>query len=584
MIPSMHAYSAATSKTKKVAWSDDKTTITAPDPSADPVWTGLYGEMLRESICLFMKDILGLEIASFMLKWEDAIQNDDRIATLAARDHGKSTFWTYAYPIWRAVFDPGCEVYLFGQTQVAAYEYLDIILYGKGDRLRGMVDIPGLAHLVPTREEAQRDPRLRLNKGGVRLKNGSAIRVASWGMSTRGRHPKYVICDDCLTDEDMWSETVRKKNIEYFKGAISNMPPEDGQLVVVGTPFHVADLYGWLSKNKRYKFLKFPGIYKKKGKDCALFPKRWSLHSLLYKKKPEIGSVAFAREVMCEPITDDLSIFPSYLFPPLRDENLTLRMKRSEIKQLGLQTYMGVDLALSASVGADYTVCFVIGKRPTDGHRFILDIVRTKGLPFRRQLEMIARVAKRYDPNLIYIESNLFQRIYSEEMQRASDLPVKPFQTLAQNKNPLDKGIPSLRIHLENGKYTIPYHQSDEYTQENVSTWENECTQFGFVDGKLQGIGEHDDTVMAWWMAEEACKAGGFSFAMGDDEETSEDGSIVEDKTDPDDDEWKYDMGLLERPEDENDARDTDKEDDVHNWLEDLRKMTGVGPLGADEE
>jgi hypothetical protein len=48
--------------------------------------------------------------------------------------------------------------------------------------------------------------------------------------------------------------------------------------------------------------------------------------------------------------------------------------------------------------------------------------------------------------------------------------------------------------------------------------WMAEATQFGYVDGKLQGIGIHDDTVMAWWFAEEAIKAGGFSFAFGDEE------------------------------------------------------------------
>jgi hypothetical protein len=514
--------------------------------------------MLRESLCLFSRDILGLTIAPFMLEWEDLIHSNDRIATLAARDHGKSTFWTYAYPIWRAVFEPGCEVYIFGKTQEAAQEYIDIILYGKGN-LRGMIDIPSLAHLVPTREQVMREPRLRLNKSDVRFHNGSRIRAVSWGKSTRGRHPKYVVCDDVLSDEDMWSETTRKKNIEYFKGAITNMPPPDGQLIVVGTPFHAADLYSFLRSNKRYKFRKFAGIVREDGKERALFPQRWSL-KLLYGKRDEIGSVSFAREILCEPITDDLSIFPSHLFPPLHDPSLSLRPKRSVMKQLGWTTYMGVDLALSASVGADYTVCFVIAKGP-DGQRFVVDIVRTKGLPFRQQLGLIERVARRYDPNLIFIEANLFQRIYSDEMRRTTDLPVKPFLTHAQNKNPLDKGIPSLRILLENEKYTIPF-SSDPYTQEQVQVWESECAQFGFVDGKLQGIGEHDDTVMAWWMAEEACKAGGFTFAMGDGEETGEDGDIVGATDDGlADDAWKREMGLTDLEEEERDDED-DGDDD----------------------
>lgn len=544
-------------------WDDARTTVTSTALKGDPIFRGLFASMLKESLPLFAKEVLGMIIGEHMLEWGDLVNEHDRIGINAARDHGKSTFFTYAYPIWRAVFDPGCEVYLFAKTMEAAQEYLNIILYGRAN-LRGMTDIASLAHLVPSQDDAKRDPKLRLNMSDVRLTNGSRIRCVSWGKSTRGRHPKYVVCDDVLTDEDLWSETTRRKNIEYFKSAIVNMPPPDGQLVVVGTPFHAVDLYGWLKRNPRYFFKRYPAIIKVNGVERALFPWRWPLPELR-KKQQEIGSVSFARELMCEPITDDVSIFPSHLFPPLFDKTLRLRPSRAEIAARGWMVYMGVDLALSASVGADYTVLYVLAKN-TQGQRFPLDIVRSKGLPFRKQLELIKQVAARYDPNLIYIEANLFQRIFSDEMIRTSDLPVKPFITHAHNKNPLDKGIPSLRILLENEKYTIPHDPHDHYTMNAIDTWLAEATQFGFVDGKLQGIGEHDDTVMAWWLAEEALKAGGFSFAMGDGEETGDgkdgagalDGSGGDDK---DDETWKRDMGLTDDPEDRADAREDEKED-----------------------
>jgi len=547
-------------------WHGERTTVSAPPLKGDPIFRGLFASMLRESLPLFAKEVLGLTIGEHMLEWGELANENDRIGIIAARDHGKSTFWTYAYPIWRAVFDPGCEVYLFAKTMEASIEYLSIILYGRNN-LQGLVDIASLAHLVPSQEAIKKDPKLRLNMSDVRLTNGSRIRCMSWGKATRGRHPKYVVCDDVLTDEDLWSETTRRKNIEYFKSAIVNMPPPDGQLVVVGTPFHAVDLYGWIAKNKRYFFKRYPGIVREGGKERALFPWRWSLTNLR-KKRMEIGNISFAREIMCEPVTDDVSIFPSHLFPPLFDTTLRLRPTRSEIRARGWMVYMGVDLALSASVGADFTVLFVLAK-DRQGNRFILDIVRSKGLPFRKQLDLIAQVAKRYEPNLIFIEANLFQRVFSDEMRRTSDLPVKPFVTHATNKNPLDRGIPSLRILLENQKYTIAHDPKDAYTCEAIDTWISEATQFGFVDGKLQGIGEHDDTVMAWWLAEEACKAGGFSFAMGDGEETGDgkdsagslDGS--DDRPDVNDDEWKRDMGLLdghepeiEAPADEEDGAD----------------------------
>lgn len=483
----------------------------------DPHWHELRTQMLRASLPLFAKEVLGLEIGPHLVEWGDLVEQYNRLAIIAARDHSKSTFFSYAYPIWRAWSEPGCEVYLFSSTLDQAKEFLDIIVYGR-DNLRGLVDIPELQHLIPTREELATNRKVRLNRQDIRLRNGSRIRAIGYGKKIRGRHPKYIVCDDVLNDEDMFSETVRRKNIEYFRSAISNMVHPNGQIVCVGTPYHMADLWGQLKKNKAYHFRRYPGLFKDKktGKERALFPWRWTVKAL-YAKKIEIGSIAFTREILCVPISDDLSLFPSYLFPPLRDPKLRLRPKLSDIRARGLTTFMGVDIARSATVGADYFVLFVIGADDAGNH-YLIDIERHHGFPFKRQLERIEIVAKRYDCQLVFIESNAMQQVWSDEMKRTTDVPVKEFITLASNKYPLDKGIPGLRILLENEKVIIPYDESDEYTIRMVDIWVEEMTSVGFVDGKIQSAAEHDDTCMAFWFACEAKKAGGFRFAIGDDE------------------------------------------------------------------
>ncbi len=499
------------------------------DPS-DPYWRDIYTQMLKESLPLFARDILGMELSPHLMDWGEAVNEQSRLAVLAARDHGKSAFFSYAYPIWRAWSEPGCEVYLFSRTLEQAQEFLDIILWGRNN-LQGMVDIPELSHLVPTKEDFRTNPRVRLNKQDVIFTNGSRIRAVGYGKAIRGRHPKYVVLDDVLNDNDMWSETERNKNISYFQSAIVNMimPStqhegyfEGGQGIVVGTPYHMADLYAWLMDNEVWEFMRYPGIVSdpETGDERALFPWRWSLKQLYHKKK-EIGSVAFSREILCLPITDDISMFPSYMFPPLYDKVLCLKPTLEEIRARGWEVYFGVDIARSASVGADYFVIFALAK-DRHGQRFIVDIHRSKGLPFRKQLETLALMAQRYDPTLVLIESNAMQQIYTDEMRRMTDIPVKEFVTLATNKYPLDRGVPGLRIVLENEKLTIP--KGDEYSRATTKIWESEASQFGYVEGRLQGIGMHDDTVMAWWFAEEAIKLGGFSFAFGDEEGEANDG------------------------------------------------------------
>jgi len=483
-------------------------------PSRDPYWQDIYDRMLREDLCFFAKEILKLQVGPHMVDWGEMVAKYRRVAINAARDHSKSTFFSYAYPIWRAWTEPGVEIYIFSKTLDQACEFLDAIIYGKPG-LAGMVDIPELQHLVPGSEDFKNNPRVRLNRADVRFTNGSRIRCVGYGKAVRGRHPKYIVLDDPLNDEDMYSEMVRRKNIGYFQSAISNMATPDGQVVCVGTPYHAGDLWGYLRKNPVYVFKRYPAIIrdKKTGQERALFPWRWSLEALKTKKR-EIGSVAFTREILVQPISDDLSIFPSHLFPPLYDFTMCIPMRPAQIAARGItSTYIGVDLARSANVGADFFVIFVIGVDVDENH-YILDVQRTKGLPFKQQLQRIEMAGKRYDPSLIFIEANFMQQIYTDEMRRTTDLPVKGFVTLATNKYPLDKGIPGLRILLENGKIIIP--RGDEESRRMTDEWIEECTQFGFVNGKLQGAGDHDDLVMAWWFACEAKKAGGFSFAMGD--------------------------------------------------------------------
>lgn len=485
----------------------------AIESGIDPAfWSTAYKKAVEVDLCFFASEILGLELGIHMLEWGELVRHHKKIAINAARDHSKSTFFSYAYPIWKAVTHPGCEVYICSATLEQAIEFLDIIIYGRRN-LKGIGDIPEIAHLMPT--SVKRRSRERVKATDVRFTNGSRIKVFGYGKKIRGAHPDYLVLDDVLNDEDMWSETVRMKHIEYYKSAIVNMVPPHGQICNVGTPYHLADLWGWLRKNEAYVFKTYPGIIPANdngGVERALFPWRYSLEDL-YGKKKEIGSVAFAREILCQPISDDMAIFPSYLFPPLYAENLVLRPSIAEIEALGLTVFMGVDIARSASVGADYMVLFTIGVDILGNHR-LLDIERHKGMAFNDQLDRLKIVADTYRVDLIYIEANQMQQVWTDEMVRTTDIPVKGFVTTAQNKYPLDKGVPSLRILLENRKVIIP--RGDEYSVTQTDIWMQECQQFAYYEGKLQGVGEHDDTVMAWWMAKEASRGGGFNYSMGD--------------------------------------------------------------------
>ena len=113
----------------------------------------------------------------------------------------------------------------------------------------------------------------------------------------------------------------------------------------------------------------------------------------------------------------------------------------------------------------------------------------------------------------IYIEDNNFQRVFKDELVRRTDMPVSGFTTTGYNKNSLERGVPSLQILFENRKFVIPRKTARDRTMTDILI--HELKSFTWTDGKLQGLGAHDDMVMSLWIANEAVNASSFNFTFG---------------------------------------------------------------------
>jgi len=348
------------------------------------------------------------------------------------------------------------------------------------------------------------------------LTNGARIYARGFGTRVRGAHPYWIVVDDGLNDESAYSETQRRKQVDYFYNAITNMIVPGGVIVVVGTPFHQQDLYGDLAENPEYMFRKYQAL-NGPGKR-PLWPERYS-RARLFQKRREIGAVRFTREFQCEAIADDMSLFPLPLFQQAPQEQRTakLGLPLEFWREVGVTPYMGVDFALSSSVSADYTVIWVMGIDGF-GNRWIIDIFRDRGMSYQTQLSKMNEMGRKYEPALLFVEANQAQRIFGDELIRTTDLPVQKYTTGAE-KNTLERGVPSLRVLLENCKFRIP--RGDRESVDLTNTWINEMRSITFADGKITTVAGNDDTVMACWLCDQAIRRGGFSFSVGDEEDLS---------------------------------------------------------------
>jgi len=272
------------------------------------------------------------------------------------------------------------------------------------------------------------------------------------------------------------------------------------------TPMQATDLYADLAENQEYVSSHFSAITEDGD---ALWPTRYTL-DMLRAREREIGSVRFAREYRCVPVSDASSLFPEKVL----NENLHPEMEMLTDVPRDLwdeyEVFTGVDLALSASIGADYSVILTLG---VDKHknRRILDIRRHKGRSMTDQLREIQNVYYQYRPTRILIEDNQFQRVFKDELVTTTDLPVQGHTTTAQ-KNSFERGVPSLQILFENRKFQIP--RKTDRCRRMTDVLLNELKCFTWANGKLQGVGSHDDTVMALWIANECATQGSFSFSF----------------------------------------------------------------------
>lgn len=479
----------------------------------DSQWDEYLLQTISQDCALFAREILSgppempynghFLLGAHHLEWSELLRKHKRICVLAPRDHGKSFFFDFAYPIWSAVKQPHGSGFIFSATQDQAARIL-------GDIKQELETNPRLQYLVP--DTSMGGKGKKWSSTAIHLNNGHRIYARGFGTRVRGAHPRWIIVDDALNDETAYSEQVRKKQIDYFYTAVSNMCVPGGQIIVVGTPFHCLDLYGDLATNEEYIFRKYPAL---QGKDeQPLWPARYDKERLLAKQR-EIGTVRFTREFLAEPVSDDMSLFPAFLFrgAPTEVFTLTLGMPKEIYDRLGVTIFMGVDFAMSSSAAADYTVIWTMGVDRW-GNRWIIDIQRGKGLPYQTQLSMINETGHKYDPALIFLEANQMQRIFGDELIRTTDLPIKQFVTGAQ-KNTLDKGVPSLRVLLENGKFRIP--RGDKRSIEMTNLWIEEMRSITWAEGTLKSVGTHDDMVLSAWICDQAIRAGGFSFDFGDD-------------------------------------------------------------------
>ena len=485
------------------------------DPNIDfaPKYTERLSASIEETLrtrnlTYFITSVMpDFQLSWHHLEWGDLVHRHNKLCINAARDHGKSYYFSNAYCAWKlysyakpknSVFSArptksnSNRGYLFSFSLQQSVDLMEI--------LKGTIESNDILkdRLFP-------DSR---NSGAwastnIVCKNGARLTCKGFGSSVRGAHPYWIVVDDGLKDNVIYSALQRQKSIDYFHSVIMNMLVPGGQIIVVGTPFHASDLYGDLKSKSRFAtnnkkgwfVIEYPAIF---PDGRILWPQRWSFFDLMDKRSTQ-GNIIFSRENLCRPITNEASIFPLKVLERslVRMENYTLVRNRDDFPIKFNKVVTGCDFAISANVGSDYTVFTTWGVDDETGERWLLNFYRDKGKTFHEQMQILKGINARFRPDSMVMEQNTFQQIFVQESDKQG-LPVIG-HTTGIDKYDLKTGWPGLAIDFERGKIHIPI--GDTYSQNVKDLIFSDLGSVAFTDKGLESVGEHDDISSSFWLA-----------------------------------------------------------------------------------
>ena len=467
-----------------------------------------YTERLSESIeetlrvnnlTYFITSVMpDFQLNMHHIEWGDLVMHHKKLCVEATRGHGKSYYFSNAYIVWQLYRYKKPKTMQFSMRPTKSSSNRGFLFSFSLQQSVDLIEI--LKSTIESNDIlAERLMPQNTKEGAwastnITCRNGSRLTGKGFGSSVRGAHPYFIVVDDGLKDNVIYSSLQRQKSIDYFHSVIMNMIIPGGQTIVVGTPFHAQDLYGDLKTKKGWFVIEYPAIFPN-GK--ILWPQRFSYQTLMDMRSTQ-GNIIFSRENLCRPIVSDASIFSLDVLRQsiIRMDNYCLVRSRDDFPRKFDKVVVGADFAISSAVGADF-YCYTVFGIGEDNGMWLLWIEIGKGRKYDEQLQILRGINARFRPDVMVFESNVFQQIFSDG---ATDygMPVVSHQT-GTEKNDLSKGWLAIAIAMERGLFHIP--TGDEFSRKMKDIIFDQLGSVAFTDQGLQSVGSHDDVCSSMWLA-----------------------------------------------------------------------------------
>jgi predicted phage terminase large subunit-like protein len=384
------------------------------------------------------------------------ITNNNRGVVLFPREHGKTT-QMIGRVAWEIGKNPNKRIKIVSSS--------DNIATARGGAIRRLIETPLYQSIFPNIKKGNiwTDSKL-IVKRNVISPDGTLECYGIKSLATGGR-ADIIFFDDPDDEEVVYSEAVRRRNVDKIDNVWLNLLPPEGRAYLLCTPWHERDIAhsriqtGW--PELKFAVQGFNPVW----------PERWNSEALKA-KRDDIGSMAFARGFELVTVSPEDAV--------IKGDWFNYWHELPKIQRLAI----AVDLAISTKKGADYTAIGLFGS-DQQGNIYCISVVREQ-LDFPSTLKRIEAVADRAAAQFnltptIGIESTAYQQAVPQTMKRGSRFPIKAL-TAEKNKH---WRAERAGVHIENGRVYL--HGSNGGIHPDQQIVYDECVTFPSA--------AHDDTV-----------------------------------------------------------------------------------------
>lgn len=320
---------------------------------------------------------------------------------------------TQAFICWLLWHNPNLRIMLDSETLGNAKLYLAGV--------KDLIDNNALMRLICVNEKNEYvlEPNKKLGGGFVEdqviLKHRTVVGLKEPSIfcsgvdnARTGMHPDVIIMDDLVSERNVTTDAQLQKVEEHYKYSLSLLEIGGGLLFVIGTRYHMNDLYGRLIESKNMDTLVRPAL---SDENELYFPARLT-HAFLREMRREQGSYIYSCQYQLNPINPEDSIFKRQHLQYIED---------LEKPPVITERYITVDPAISQKETADYSVILVTGV-DANKNRYYESMDRGHYTPYELIDKIFAIAAVTPRLRVVGIETVAFQKmlIYTmkDEMRR----------------------------------------------------------------------------------------------------------------------------------------------------------------------